>query len=107
MNYQNLAGCSLSLEKNAGELLVAAEKYQLEQLKVSCEDELISKLKVGNCIEMLILGEKQKAANLKASAIDFFNKNSTKFATDDWKLAMKDHPNLLMELMECILKRKL
>merc|ERR1719300_659315 len=50
-------GCSLTLEKYAGDLLAAAEKYQLDQLKGSCEEMLISKLDVENCIEMLLLGE--------------------------------------------------
>jgi len=100
-------GCSLTLEKYAGDLLAAAEKYQLDQLKGSCEEMLISKLDVENCIEMLLLAEMNQATNLKTTAVEFFTKNIRKFDAIDWKFALKNQPTLVMEIMECLLKTKI
>jgi len=100
-------GCSLTLEKYAGDLLAAAEKYQLDQLKGSCEEMLISKLDVENCIEMLLLAEMHQATNLKTTAVEFFTKNIRKFDAIDWKFALKNQPTLVMEIMECLLKTKI
>ena len=95
------------MEKYAGDLLAAAEKYQLDQLKGSCEEMLISKLDVENCIEMLLLAEMHQATNLKTTAVEFFTKNIRKFDAIDWKFALKNQPTLVMEIMECLLKTKI
>jgi len=100
-------GCSQNLEIHAKNLLATAEKYQLAHLKKSCEDELISKLGVENCIEMLLLGEMYQATNLKRATVNFFTRNQRKFDTINWKLMLKNHPNLVIELMDCLLKPKI
>ena len=76
-------------------------------LKKSCEDELISKLGAENCIEMLLLGEMYQATNLKRATVNFFTRNQRKFDTINWKLMLKNHPNLVIELMDCLLKPKI
>ena len=100
-------GCSLNFENFAIHLLVAAKKYQLAHLKSCCEKVLISNLDVDNCMEMLLLGEMHQASTLKKSAVNFFTKNMEKFDTIDWKLNLKDHPNLVMEVMEEMMKTKM
>ena len=65
------------MEKHAGDLMAAAEKYQLDQLKGSCEDILISKLEVENCIKMLLLAEIHQGSRLKSTAVKLFIKNIT------------------------------
>merc|ERR1711915_1164935 len=72
-------GCSLNLEKHAEDLMAAAGKYHLDQLKGSCEDILISKLDIKNCIQILLLGEIHQGSRLKSTAVEFFTKNMRKF----------------------------
>jgi len=98
---------SLNFEKYGKELLAAAEKYQVDQLKGACENELISKLDAENCIEMLLLGDRYKARNLKKSAFEFFKKNEEKFDTYDWDLVYEDDPKLMFDVMKCLLKNKI
>jgi len=98
---------SLNFEKYGKELLAAAEKYQVDQLKRACENELISKLDAENCIEMLLLGDRYKAKNLKKSAFEFFKKNEEKFDTYDWDLVYEDNPKLVFDVMKCLVKSKI
>ena len=98
---------SLNFEKYGKELLAAAEKYQVDQLKGGCENELISKLDAENCIEMLLLGDRYKAMNLKKSAFEFFKKNEEKFDTYDWDLVYEDNPKLVFDVMKCLVKSKI
>ena len=45
------------LDRLAGELLAAAEQYQLELLKSICEEKLCSCLEIGNSVNYLVLGD--------------------------------------------------
>ena len=49
-------GKTPNLNHLAGDLLGAAEQYQLEMLKNICEDKLSSSLEVFNSVNLLILG---------------------------------------------------
>ena len=74
-----IIGCSLNIDKHAKAILAAAEKYLLEQLKVCCEDHLSGILNVENCIELLLLGERNNATALKKAALLYLTDNMTKF----------------------------
>ena len=39
------------------QVLIAANKYQLEQLKKACEMELYKKVNIFNCVDLLILSD--------------------------------------------------
>jgi len=107
LQYIYTGTISLNFEKYGEELFAVADKYQVDQLKGACENEMISKLDAENCIEMLLLGDRYKARNLKKSAVDFFNKNKEKFDSFDWKLFSEDQPTIVIEVMECLLKNKI
>lgn len=61
------------LEKMADDLLAAADRYDLERLKVMCEEALCSNLAVDTAAEVLILADMHSAQQLKAHAIEFIN----------------------------------
>jgi len=107
LQYIYTGTISLNFEKYGEELFAVADKYQVDQLKGACENEMISKLDAENCIEMLLLGDRYKARNLKKSAVDFFNKNKEKVDSFDWKLFSEDQPTIVIEVMECLLKNKI
>lgn len=67
------SGKAPNLEKMADELLAAADKYDLERLKVMCEEALCSNLSVETAADVLILADMHSAQQLKAHAIDFIN----------------------------------
>ena len=50
-------GNTPNLSRLAGELLAAAEQYQLEQLKSICEERLCATLEIGNSVNHLVLGD--------------------------------------------------
>ena len=50
-------GNTPNLNDLAGDLLGAAEQYQLEMLKNLCEEKLCSNLEISNSVNHLILGD--------------------------------------------------
>jgi len=99
-------GCSLNIDKHAMAILAASEKYLIEQLKGCCEDHLSGILDVENCVELLLLGERNNAKDLKKAAVVFLTDNMNKFIAGDWKQKLKDYPVLVMEVMENLLAKK-
>ena len=60
----------------AEELLVAANKYDIQDLKEICAKELHKKLTVDNAVHLLILSDLHQTNDLKRAAIRFINKNA-------------------------------
>jgi len=44
-----------------GEMLLAADMYDLEDLKAHCEEVLIKSMHITNCIDCLVLGDMNNA----------------------------------------------
>lgn len=66
-----------SMEKYAIELLAVADKYQLDSLKVICEESLCSKLVPENfdlIQNFLLLADLYNASKLKTKVLDFIRK---------------------------------
>jgi len=100
------SGCMLAIEIYGRELLAAAEKYQLDKLKICCEEYLSGTLDVENCIDLLILSDFNQATTLKKAAFEFFTKNLSSFNSGDWEKRLKDHPILAIEVMKCLFSMK-
>jgi speckle-type POZ protein len=66
---------STAMDVMALELLVAADKYLLEELKTRCETHLIRK----NCLDLLSLTTNHPAEHLKKFAIEYFRRYPIKF----------------------------
>jgi speckle-type POZ protein len=60
----------------AEELLVAANKYDIQDLKQMCDKELRKKLTVDNAVDLLFLSELHQANDLRDGAMHFINKNA-------------------------------
>ena len=86
------------------ELLAAADKYQLEALKDTCQDKIRSVLDAENAIEFLILGEMYQANKLKDTAMMEVVYNMPEIAdTEDYK-RLVNYPQLLMEIPKAMFK---
>ena len=82
-------------------------KYQLEQLKACCEKEFTSTLAVDNCLDYLILADWTHAQALKDTILSFISQNrlKIKMKTKDWKEKLKDHPLLLVDVVDFLLDK--
>ena len=63
---------------SAKELLAASDQYQIDKLKELCELHLCSNTDVGNCIELLVIGDMYRASILKSNALGFVSQNMEK-----------------------------
>ena len=63
----------------AEEILVAANKYDIRDLKQICAKELQKKLTVDNAVRLLVLSDLHQSEDLKDGAIRFINKNAPAF----------------------------
>lgn len=96
-------GVSLNLDRMADDLLAAADKYQLERLKVMCEQSLCAGLTVENSCETLILADMHTAGQLKAQAIDFINAHAADvMESAGWKTLVGSYPSLLAEAFRAL-----
>jgi speckle-type POZ protein len=82
------------MEQMAIGLMVAADKYLLDQLKIECENNLIRQMSADDCLEILLLADRNPPAdNLKEAAVDFFRRSPGEvMATDGWEKAKKEFP---------------
>jgi speckle-type POZ protein len=83
----------------AEELLVAANKYDIQDLKKLCAKELGKKLTVDNAVRLLVLSDLHQAEDLKDGVMRFINKNAPAvMKTPSWTNFSKSHQHLITEL---------
>lgn len=96
-------GKAPNLDKMADDLLAAADKYNLERLKVMCEDALCSNLTIENVCDILVLADLHSAEQLKTHAIDFINSHATDvMETTGWRSMIQAHPHLIAEAFRAL-----
>ena len=66
------------MDQCTDQLLIVANKYQMENLKMICSFMLTKKLTLRNCIDYLILADLHGTKLFKLKAIEFINKNKKK-----------------------------
>ena len=93
------------LDENAPNILSAAEKYQLDQLKDLCEEKLCKNLDKNNCVKLLVFGDMFRASKLKKASLKFIANASLLKNSNNWKECLQDRPHLLIEVIEAMAKR--
>ncbi|RLN17456.1 hypothetical protein C2845_PM02G13050 [Panicum miliaceum] len=89
-------------------LLVAADRYNLERLKLICEDNLCVHIDTGSVATILALAEQHRCRGLKEACFDFLSSPSTLnavMATDGFEHLTRSCPAVLKELMSNIAAR--
>eukprot|EP00073_Rattus_norvegicus_P018213 XP_003749378.1 PREDICTED: LOW QUALITY PROTEIN: TD and POZ domain-containing protein 2-like isoform X1 [Rattus norvegicus] len=82
----------------ATRLLAAADMYDLQDLKVMCEDALCRNLSVENAVSTLILADFHSTEHLKTKAMDFIILHASEVSeTLGWKSMVESHPHLVEE----------
>jgi len=96
-----------NIDKDAKELLNIAEKYQLQQMKISLGEKLVSILDNDNCIEYLAVGDLLHVKKLKDAALMYFKQNVNSIVNkENWKEGLNNLPAMLgWEIMEEVLKK--
>ena len=87
-------------------MLASADQYQISGLKELCELKLCSSIEVGNCIDLLVLGDMYQALTLKTRALDYVGKNMDKIDISECKKTLISYPALLFEVMELLLPKR-
>lgn len=86
------------LEDMAEDLLVAADKYQVDWLKEECAAMLADKLHLDNVVRTLVLAHLHSCLDLYQSALDFMAKNALEVCSRaDWKELMKSYPDVCFQ----------
>ena len=94
-------GNAPNIVETADQLLIAAEKYQLDDLKNLCEQELSNNIKIENAIDRFIQGDMYQAQGLKEACLSFLVRNwSAVSKTKDWEDKMRSKPDLLTEVLK-------
>jgi len=94
-------GNVLNIEKMPRDLLAAADRYQLAQLKTSCQEILIETLDIENCIPILILSDMHNALKLRRGALKFATENMKAISNlCDWKKELTAFPFLMADMIE-------
>ncbi|GBM95831.1 Speckle-type POZ protein-like B [Araneus ventricosus] len=90
---------------SASELLFAADKYQLQDLKRVCCDFLKQNISLENVLRILVLGD-MHAEHLKSFAVDYICNKCTKFSilesTEEWKILRKERSDLAMDIADMV-----
>jgi len=85
------------------ELLAAADKYSLLELKESCEEVLCKETNIDTVLNMLVLADRHEAVKLKEVCVKFLIENChTVVRQPGWKDILKPYPALLAEMFEAV-----
>ena len=79
-------------------LFSAANKYEVEGLKEICVDCLITKLKLGNAVHFLIVGNLHSATKLEKASLEVLTKyRDVVWDRPEWKTFMKSNQELFFQ----------
>ena len=84
-------------------LLIAAEKYNLVDLKLLCEESLCINMTVENVLDLIEIADLHDAANLRATALKFIGKNAKQVAAQKgWREKI---PDVMADIFEAIIQK--
>lgn len=94
-------------EQLARDLLVLAEKYQVEYLKAFCEKFIISKVNDDNALEYYAFADQHNAKQLLEVTLSLIMDNMATLAErEGYKVLVKEDPELLIKIYEAFVTRQ-
>lgn len=85
----------------ASDLLFVADKYDLKNLKIYSQQEMLKNLNVETAVKYLVLSDLHSCDPLKQEVIEYISRHSTGVVkTDGWKQMIKSYPHLVAEIFE-------
>merc|ERR1711915_336545 len=99
-------GKAESISAKADELLVAADKYDLGELKLLCENTLIEELGTENVFTLLMLADQQRAGKLRQAALQFIQSRGMQLTANKEEIMnkLKNSPDLMAEVFIMLAK---
>jgi speckle-type POZ protein len=89
------------IEEMALDLLVAADKYNIQALHNKCVNFLWQNVDMENFSQILVIADRLSIESLKDETIEFIIKNRKEiFPSETWKQLKKDNVQLAMEIIE-------
>ena len=87
------------LEVIAASLFIAADKYLLDQLKMTCQSHLLHHMSPENCVVLLSTGDLQNPTKPLKEAAKFFRRlPSQVMATESWAKMEEENTRLLCQI---------
>ncbi|KAL6643070.1 hypothetical protein ACP70R_021251 [Stipagrostis hirtigluma subsp. patula] len=89
----------------AQHLLVAADRYDLQRLKLICEDKLLKHINKASCVTIMALAEQHHCLGLKKACFNFLRSPSTLnavMATEGFEHLTTSCPYIMKEIMSSI-----
>ena len=99
-----------NLKKNAANLMVVGEKYDLQDLKQMAEESLSLNLGVDNVLDVLVTSYLHNATNLKTLAMKFIGENGKKVsAQKGWREKLiqlqRMYPEMMADVIDVIIQK--
>ena len=86
----------------AGELIAAADKYDLEELKNIFEYDILESLSTVNVVDWLFLAPLFRLTKLKANALSLISKNEGILKQGNTVSKLKNNPGMKKEVMKAV-----
>uniref|UniRef100_A0A0N5AB14 BTB domain-containing protein n=1 Tax=Syphacia muris TaxID=451379 RepID=A0A0N5AB14_9BILA len=84
----------------ASDLLIAADKYGLEELKSRCERALVQALTYENACDLLVISDVYRAQRLRQRAVEYIIQHPLNItSTAGWDNIVKAHHDLVTEIV--------
>ena len=100
------SGQAKKLQQKAASLLMAAEKYDLMELKQRCEASLSHDLDVDNVLDMLVLADLHRASNLRDLALKFVADNRKIIMSQkEWRGKLTKYPEIMEDIIDILVKK--
>ncbi|XP_046983131.1 speckle-type POZ protein-like [Schistocerca americana] len=90
------------MPRMAPELLAAADRYGVWELKVQCEEQLASQLSAENAARTAVLAVRHSCPSLAEVTVAFIKANSLVFATAGWADAVLNHPDEVVKVSQLL-----
>jgi len=94
---------NMSVRGREADLLAAADKYRLMELKEMCEDVLCKETNIETVLTMLVIADRHQAEKLKDMCVKFLVENChTVVKQPGWREMLEPYPALLAEMFEAV-----
>lgn len=95
------------LEKHAESIFMAADYYEINDLKKSCERVLVTQVTIKNMVDMFVMADMYKATELKLATKKLIVQNSKELMKQkDWKQRFGSSQSLVFEILESVITKK-
>lgn len=96
------------LKDKASGLLIAADKYDLKELKEMCEASMIENIDEDNALDLLVLADLHGARSMRDIAVKFIVYNGEKIIIQpDWSDKLKGHPEIMADIIKSFVSVKI